>query len=80
MSACLYATGLWWGRGTGVAKLHGKAVALTMAPALGGIRVRHIVYAPEVGVARVCLLGAHERDMSQAEIEAADALLLALCA
>ena len=79
MSASLYVTGLWWGHGHGTAKLHGHAVTLVESLMLAGQQVYYIAYAPEVGMIRVCMWGAHERDMTREEISAADALLSALC-
>ena len=68
-----------WGNGAGTAKLHGRAIAIIEAPIIGLEPVHHIAYAPEVRMIRVCMWGAHERDMTPAEISAADALLLARC-
>lgn len=48
MTDALYATRLRWSNGGGVAKLHGRAVALTAAPVLGGVAVHFVDYTPEV--------------------------------
>ena len=79
MSDQLYSTLLRWRDGCGVAKLHGIAVHLSGAPDLGSGAVFSLRYVPEVRMIRVHHWGGIERDMSDAEISAADALLSALC-
>ena len=48
MSHCLYSTGIWWGHGCGISKLHGRLIRLTSAPDLGGEPLHAVEYVPEV--------------------------------
>lgn len=74
-----YATRLRWANGSGVAKLHGKAVALAEPPILLGAPVHGIDYTPEVAcfeVWRTPWSGASE--LTAEEIKEADKLLVRL--
>ena len=52
MSTDLYSTVLvWTGARGGVAKLHGRQVKLSAAPAIAGLRIAQIDYRPEIGEA-----------------------------
>jgi hypothetical protein len=81
VSDALYFTRLRWHSGGGIAKLHGRAVTLDAAPDLGAGPVHEVDYAPEAGCwelrERACDA---RRDMTAAEIRAADALLRAAVA
>lgn len=79
MSDALYSTRLRWAGAAGAAKLHGVLVPLAAAPDLGEGPVHALDYVPEVCIAdvqpRAC---DRRRDMTAAEVKAADALLAAL--
>lgn len=79
MSHALYTTRLYWaGTRGGVAKLHGRLVQLTEAPALDGLRIVAIDYVPEIGLRQVMPYGHAWRDMTDTEAAHADALLRSL--
>lgn len=79
MSLSLYSTALvWHSQRGGVAKLHGRQVVLTEAPALPGPRLAMIDYRPEIGERRIQPFDGPARDMTQAEVDAADAFLRAV--
>ena len=71
----LYASRLRWYGYHGCAKLHGRSVPLHEPPSLLGEAVVAIDYVPEVGVRQIMRRGEGWRDMIQAEVTAADALL-----
>lgn len=76
MSDRLYQTRLRWSAGGGLAMLHGKAVALTDPPVIGGVAVCHLDYTPEVGCHEIRRRPVDKMDdMTPAEIAQADALL-----
>lgn len=79
MSHALYATCLIAGRRGGVAKLHWRIVHLDAPPDLGGGAPFALDYVPQYGRCRIEMWGCQERDMTPAEISAADALLSAIC-
>lgn len=78
MSHALYFTRLFWDGRRGVAKLHGRTVALTAAPALPGAAVELLDYAPEVCCREILRAGERRREMTTDEIRGADALLVEL--
>lgn len=78
MSHQLYFTRLFWDGRRGIAKLHGRMVALTAAPALPGAAVELIDYAPEVRCCEILRAGERRREMTTDEIRGADALLVEL--
>ncbi len=79
MSTDLYSTVLVWaGTRGGVAKLHGRQVKLSAAPAIAGLRIAQIDYRPEIGERRVMPCAEPWREMHDREVEAADALLQTL--
>lgn len=60
----------------GIAKMHGMTVSLDAAPDLGDGPVHALEYTPEIGIAQVQPRVIDPvRDMTSAEIAAADALL-----
>jgi len=71
----LYFTRLFWDGRRGVAKLHGRTVELTAAPALPGPPLELIDYAPEVRCCEILRHGERRREMTTDEIRGADALL-----
>lgn len=80
MSHLLYSTRLYWaGTRGGVAKLHGRIVMLLEAPDLPGLDVVAIDYVPEIGLRSVMPYGAGWRDMTEAEVLAADEFLAGKC-
>lgn len=79
MSDELYRSRLRFSGRAGVAKLHGRSVLLATAPDLGAGPVHAVDYVPEVGIAEVVPRPCDpRRDMTPAEVAAADALLAAL--
>ena len=79
MSLDLYSTALvWHAQRGGVAKLWGKLVKLLEAPPLMGLQLVAVEYFPEVGQRELQESTGRRRDMTQAEVEAADAFLLAV--
>jgi len=75
MSHRLYSTRLHWSGSHGFAKLHGVLVALKAPPTLVGQAVTGVDYIPEVDMRSIRIGRADERRMTDAEVEAADALL-----
>lgn len=76
MTDALYATRLRWSNGSGIAKLHGRAVALTAAPVLGGVAVHFVDYTPLIRCREVRRRPCDPvDDMTDDEVAAADALL-----
>ena len=76
MSDVYYSTRLRWDSRHGVAKLHGRVVALYQAPDLGGGPVHAVDYVPEVHLAEIQPRACDcRRDMLPQEIEAADRVL-----
>lgn len=76
MSHALYATRLYWAASRGgVVKLHGRCVELRASPCFGGAPVVGVDYIPEVGMRQIQPVGAGWRDMTDAEVAEADALL-----
>ena len=79
MSDLFYTTRLRWSGGYGIAKLHGVTVALAVAPDLGAGPVETLDYTPEVGCLEIRQRACDPmREMTPAEIHAADALLRVL--
>jgi len=78
MSHALYSTVLMWSVTRGFAKLHGVMAAVGAPLDLLGRRVAEIDYIPEIGRKTILFAGEALRDMSDAEVRAADALLLEL--
>lgn len=80
VSTDLYSTVLiWYPQRGGIAKLHGRQVVLAKAPELPGLRVEGVDYRPEIGERRIQLWAENWRDMTPAEVLAADAALARLC-
>lgn len=78
MSDLLYSTRLRWGGGRGVARLHGRSVALTAPPVLPGceaLAIDRIDYTPEVHACSVMERFGGWREMTGEEIRAADEFL-----
>ena len=76
MSHAIYATRLYWtGPRGGIAKLHGRCVALHAPPHIAGCAVVGVDYIPEIGLRQIMCHGAAWRDMTAHEASAADALL-----
>ena len=78
MSDDLYSTRLRWTGGRGIAKLHGKIVALKSTPQLTTCTVDSIDYVPEIGLGQVMPRFEGWRDMWPAECRECDALLVQL--
>ena len=79
MSLDLYATCLVWHKQQGgSAKLWGRRVPLIEAPPLLGLVLHLVEYFPEVGQRELQESTGRRRDMTQAEVEAADAFLRAV--
>lgn len=80
MTDALYSTRLRWAAGRGVAKLHGRCVALTSAPVLDGAPVHAVDYTPEVHCIEIQRRACDPHDdMTEAEVRDADKLLRGLC-
>lgn len=79
MSHALYATRLYWAskRG-GIAKLHGRSVALHAPPHFGGAPVVGVDYIPEIGMRQIQPVAEPWRDMTDDEVRQADATLRAV--
>lgn len=75
MSHALYSTRLYWQRGSGIAKLHGREVPLVRAPAIGAARTLELDYIPEIGLATIQTQTERRRDMTAAEQRECDVLL-----
>ena len=80
MSHCLYSTRLHWSGTHGFAKLHGVLVCLSESPTVGLEAVASIDYTPEIRMRTIRPAGKIEREMSDAEVTTADALLRKLTA
>ena len=79
MSLDLYSTALvWHAQRGGVAKLWGRAIPLLEAPLLLGLHLALVEYFPEVGQRELQESTGRRRDMTQAEVEAADEFLRAV--
>lgn len=79
MSTDLYQTCLiWYAQRGGIAKLWGRSVPLLAAPPLLGLRLVMIDYRPVIGERELQEATGPRRGMTPAEVEAADAFLLAL--
>lgn len=79
MSHALYSTRLYWaGTRGGIAKLHGRIVALHAPPQIAGAPVVAIDYVPEIALRQIQHVAEAWRDMSDAEVREADAALAAL--
>ena len=76
MSDAYYASRLRYEGHGGVAKLHGRRVVLTALPALHGVAPYVAIdYVPEIGLHQIMPLGEPWRDMTPAEVAAADQFL-----
>ena len=75
MSHALYSTALLWHVTRGIAKMHGVLAAVGEPLMLMGRRVAEIDYIPEIGRRSILFAGEPLRDMTDAEVRAADALL-----
>ena len=81
MSHALYATRLYWaGTRGGIAKLHGRCVDLHVPPHFGGEPLVSVDYVPEIGLCQIQRVGEPRRDMTDAELAEADAMLRAVVA
>lgn len=81
MSHALYATRLYWaGSRGGIAKLHGRSVALQAAPRFGGAPVVGVDYVPEIGLRQIQPVCGAWRDMTEDEVREADETLRAVVA
>jgi hypothetical protein len=79
VSDALYSTRLRWDGRHGIAKLHGATVLLHASVDLGQGAVYALDYVPEVHIAEIVPRACdRRRDMTPAEITAADALLVRL--
>ena len=79
MSHALYATRLYWaGTRGGIAKLHGRRVDLHAPPHIADRAVVGIDYIPEIGLRQIQPYAAAWRDMTDAEVADADAVLRAV--
>ena len=79
MSHALYATRLYWvGPRGGIAKLHGRCVPLHAPPHIGGRAVVGVDYIPEIALRQIQPYAAGWRDMTDAEVAEADAVLRAV--
>ena len=75
MSHALYSTVLMWSITRGIAKLHGVLAAVGEPLMLMGRSVAEIDYIPEIGRRSILFAGEPLRDMTDAEVRAADVLL-----
>ena len=76
MSHALYSTRLYWaGTRGGIAKLHGRSVALQAAPHFDGAPVVGVDYVPEIHLCQIQPVASPWRDMTDVEVREADALL-----
>lgn len=75
MSHALYSAVLMWSVTRGFAKLHGVLAAIGEPLMLMGRRVAEIDYIPEIGPRSILFAGESLRDMTDAEVRAADVLL-----
>ena len=78
MSHDLYATRLYWSGRRGVAKLHGRCVDLHAPPHIAGQPVVAVDYIPEIGLRQIQPVAERPRDMDDAEVRQADAVLRAI--
>ncbi len=79
MSHALYATRLYWaGTRGGIAKLHGRSVALYAPPHIDGAPVVSIDYVPEICLRQIQPIASGWRDMTDDEVRQADAVLRAV--
>lgn len=75
MSHDLYSTVLSLGATRGFAKMHGVMAPIGAPLDLLGWRVCEVDYIPEIGRRSIRFAGERLRDMTDAEVRAADALL-----
>lgn len=80
MGHAIYATRLYWaGTRGGIAKLHGRSVEIHAPPHIGGAPVVGIDYIPEIAMHHIQPVAEPWRDMTDAEVREADAVLQSIC-